>query len=364
MNINDLAVGQTVVDTDGRRWQRTATAWRGVYTDGRPTGDVVVDKTMARKNGLRLVATVEAAPVVAPTPPVEPEPPIAARGPRVLAENRVGARIVAGVPFAEYAAQPGQNVSTLKAMLRSPLHYRHAMTSHKTTPAMVLGTAAHVATLEPERFGEAFAVWDGGRRAGKDWEQFKADNFERDILTADERDEALAIAAAVRACPDAMVYLRQGHAEVSMSWQHDEPEMALKGRVDWLTVVDGCDVVVGLKTTRDLRPREFAAQAARLCYHWQWAFYYDGFERITGRKPAMVEIVVESAAPHAVAVYRIPEHVLERGRQEYRDALTTLAQCEASGVWPGPVVGEVEFDLPGWAYPADEMTIEDAEDAA
>ena len=140
--------------------------------------------------------------------------------------------------------------------------------------------------------------------------------------------------------------------------------MLLKGRVDWLTVVDGCDVVVGLKTTRDLRPREFAAQAARLAYHWQWAFYYDGFERITGCKPAMVEIVVESAAPHAVAVYRIPDHVLERGRQEYRDALTTLAQCETSGVWPGPVVGEVEFDLPGWAYPADEMTIEDAEDAA
>ena len=27
---------------------------------------------------------------------------------------------------------------------------------------------------------------------------------------------------------------------------------------------------------------------------------------------------------------------------------------EATGVWPGPVVGEVEFDLPGWAYPTDE----------
>lgn len=285
---------------------------------------------------------------------------------RTLESTKFG-RIVAGVDFSTYRAAAGVNVSSLKELARSPLHYRYAKDNPKpTTSAMSLGTAAHCATLEPERFAAEFVTWTGGRRAGKEWDAFKADAeaAQRLILTEDERDTALAIAQAVRACPEAMVYLKRGHAEVSMSWQHDEPELALKGRVDWLTVVDGCDVVVGLKTTRDLRPREFAAQAARLCYHWQWAFYYDGFERITGRKPAMVEIVVESAAPHAVAVYRIPEHVLERGRQEYRDALTTLAQCEASGVWPGPVVGEVEFDLPGWAYPADEMTIEDAEDAA
>lgn len=357
MNINDLAVGQTVVDTDGRRWQRTATAWRGVYTDGRPTGDVVVDKTMARKNGLRLVATVEAAPVVAPTPPVEPEPPIAARGPRVLAENRVGARIVAGVPFAEYAAQPGQNVSTLKAMLRSPLHYRHALTSHKTTSAMVLGTAAHVATLEPERFGEAFAIWDGGRRAGKDWEQFKADNSERDILTADERDEAQAIAAAVRGCAEAMLYLATGHAEVSMQWRHDGTGRALKGRADWLTTLDGADVVVGLKTTRDARPREFSRQAAQLGYHLQWAYYCDGFRAVTGRTPVMVEIVVESAAPYDVVVYSIPEPVLTRGRDEYRAALERLDECERSGIWPGCAPGEQEFELPSWAYPEDEADI-------
>lgn len=285
---------------------------------------------------------------------------------RTLESTKFG-RIVAGVDFTTYRAAAGVNVSSLKEFSRSPLHYRYAKDNPKpTTAAMSLGTAAHCATLEPERFAAEFVTWTGAVRRGKEWDAFKADAeaAQRLVLTEDERDTALAIAAAVRACPEAMVYLRRGHAEVSMTWQHDEPEMILKGRVDWLTTIDGADIVVGLKTTRDLRPREFAAQAARLCYHWQWAYYADGYERITGRMPVMVEIVVESAAPHAVAVYRVPEHVLERGRQEYRAALEQLAQCEASGVWPGPVVGEVEFDLPGWAYPADEMTIEDAEDAA
>ncbi len=286
---------------------------------------------------------------------------------RTLESTKAG-RIVAGVDFDVYRAAAGANVSSLKDLARSPLHYRHAKDNPKpATAAMSLGTAAHCATLEPERFAESFVTWAGGIRRGKEWDAFKADaeDARRLVLTEDERDTAQAIAEAVRGTPEAMAYLHRGEAEVSMAWHHDDgPQMLLKGRVDWLTVVKGCDVLVGLKTTRDLRPRKFAAQAADLCYHWQWAYYADGFERITGRLPLVVEIVVESAAPHAVAVYRIPEHVLERGRQEYRDALEQLARCEASGVWPGPVVGEVEFDLPGWAYPADEMTIEDAEDAA
>jgi hypothetical protein len=284
---------------------------------------------------------------------------MSATNPAVLESNKAG-RIVAGVDFARYCAAAGVNVSSLKEFNRSPLHYRHAKDNPKpTSSAMALGTAAHCATLEPERFADSFAVWTGGRRAGREWEMFKADADGRGmaVLTEDERDEALAIATAVRSCPEAMVYLRHGHAEVSMAWHDAETGTACKGRVDWLTAIDGCDVVVGLKTTRDLRPRKFAAQAADLAYHWQWAFYCDGFQAITGRLPLMVEIVVESAAPHAVAVYRIPEHVLERGRQEYRAALATLAECEASGIWPGPVEGEVEFDLPGWAYPEDESEI-------
>ena len=283
---------------------------------------------------------------------------------RTLESTKAG-RIVAGVDFAKYRAAAGVNVSSLKEFNRSPLHFKYARENPKpTTAAMSLGTAAHCATLEPERFAEAFVTWTGGIRRGKEWDAFKADAeaAQRLVLTEDERDTALAIAAAVRGTPEAMAYLRHGHAEVSMAWHDEQSFSMLKGRVDWLTVVDGCDVLVGLKTTRDLRPRKFAAQAADLCYHWQWAFYCDGYRAITGRTPLMVEIVVENAAPHAVAVYRIPEHVLERGRQEYRDALEQLARCEASGVWPGPVVGEVEFDLPGWAYPTDEEPQFDCEE--
>ncbi len=267
-----------------------------------------------------------------------------------LVDNERG-RIKAGVPYEVYSKLPGENVSKLKELRRSPLHYRHACDNpREPSAAMALGTAAHCATLEPDRFAAEFTVWTGGIRRGKEWDAFKAaaESFGASVLTESERATALAIAAAVRACPDAAKYLAAGHPEVSMEWAHNGHQC--RGRVDWLTTLDGADVVVGLKTSRDCRPREFGRQSADLAYHWQWAFYRDGYKAITGRAPFMVEIVVESAAPHAVAVYIIGEAVMTQGRDEYEAALEELAECRASGNWPGPVVGEQELALPAWAY--------------
>jgi hypothetical protein len=150
-----------------------------------------------------------------------------------------------------------------------------------------------------------------------------------------------------------MRYFGAGRAEVSMQWTRPDGR-ACKGRVDWLTEIDGRPVIVGLKTARDCRHFVFAAQAARLAYHWQWAFYEDGFTSVVGARPDLVEIVVESSAPHAIAVYRIGEDTLDQGREEYEAGIAKLAECEASNEWPGPVPTEETLSLPTWAYTADD----------
>ena len=271
--------------------------------------------------------------------------------------------LIYDLPFAAYRALDAVNISSLKHMQRSPLHYRHALTAAaKTSPAMALGTAAHAAVLEPQRFVDEFVVFCGAVRRGKDWDAFSADAEARKltVVTEAERSTALSISESVRACPDAMRYLQAGAPEVTMLW--DCMGIACKGRADWLTPAE--TVLVGLKTTRDCRPREFGRQAAQLGYHLQWAFYADGMQAITGRAPKVVEIVVESAAPHAVAVYVIPDAVLDQGREEYLALLDQLAGCRETDNWPGPIDGEVEFSLPAWVYgDAGDIVISDAEAA-
>jgi exodeoxyribonuclease VIII len=264
------------------------------------------------------------------------------------------APIQSRIPFGDYRAMPAINISTLKELKRSPLHYRHALANPKQSPALTLGTAAHTATLEPERFGRDYAIWtyrtDSGRmspRTGKKWEEFCTVHAGKTILTEDESEEALAIAKSVRSDPIAAKYLEAGEPEVTMNWRlGDRP---CKGRVDWLTRLEG-DVLVGLKSARSVEPFMFGAAAARLGYALQWAFYRDGYEAATGRVPRMVEIVVESAAPYAVVVYDIPEDVIEYGRDEYQQLMAVLERCERENHWPGPAETEQVLSLPSWVY--------------
>jgi hypothetical protein len=256
------------------------------------------------------------------------------------------------VPADEYFALPAVSITRLKELKRSPLHYRHRLEHPAVSAPLTLGQAAHCATLEPERFKRQFAVWSrrtrSGRMAprnGQHWEAFQRLNDTRTILTEDEAAEAAAISIAVRSDQVAMRYLGSGEPEVTMLWEPNR-----KGRPDWITSLNGHPALVGLKTTRDCRHFAFGSQAAKLGYPLQWAWYANGYQTIKGVEPIVVEIVVESAPPHAVAVYRITEDILGYGRDEYESLLEILAECEHSGEWPGPYADEQILTLPSWVY--------------
>lgn len=269
--------------------------------------------------------------------------------------------ITSRMPRAEYDAIDALNISRLKEIKRSPQHYRYRQTHPHTTDAMTLGIATHVACLEPERFATDFVVWEKrtktekqSPRSGKEWLAFKDSCGDRTILTLDEATEARAIAAAVRSSSAAMIYLTSGDPEVTIEAQmHGR---ACRGRVDWLTAINGNPHLVGLKTARDCRHFAFGAQAARLGYHIQWAWYLDLLRAIKDIDIGVVEIVVENTPPYAVAVYRIGPDIIEQGRDDYLQLLTMLTDCENRDIWPGPVPEEEWLTLPSWVYPqADDL---------
>jgi hypothetical protein len=272
-------------------------------------------------------------------------------------------KITSRMPRAEYDAIAALNISKLKAMKRSPQHFRHELDHPREASCLVVGNATHVAVLEPERYVSEFATWtrrtEGGRAAprnGKWWDEFQLANPDKTILTYDENALAQEIAKAVRFDARANKYLAEGEPEVTLEWTLDAAlgSRAAKSRVDWLTHIDGVPYLVGLKTARNCAHFPFGTQAAKLGYHWAWAYYHDAFKAIRGIAPHSIEIVVESEPPHAVAVYRIENDLIEQGREEYWEAAKVLAECEARDEWPGPVPGEEALSLPSWAYHQDD----------
>lgn len=367
LDFDRIPEGARVHDAAGRLWERTGTAWRGLTAAGKPTGDILVDRTM-RRQSLRLLDS--------PAPNPEPKPACRTcdghgEGPCPWGEPPASAfpeGVVHGLSFDEYNAIDALRSSSIKVMRQSPAHYRHALTNPRTSSPLRLGTAAHVAVLEPDRFRRSFAVWDrrtdAGRmspRSGAAWVAFELAAIAKGqtVITEDERDTALIIAEAVRSNPDAARYLQGGDPEVSYFWS--QYGRRCKARADWLTILDGADCIVGLKTARAVDERQFGNQAWKLGYGLQWALYHDGWQTIHKRPPFMVEIVVESAAPHCVAVYTISEDWLEKGREEIEACVERLAECERSGVWPGPVPTERPLPLPAWIGETYELTVTDAE---
>lgn len=269
-------------------------------------------------------------------------------------EQRYG--IFDGMDYETYRAIDAVNYSSLKHMRRSALSYLwHQGNPQPPTLAMQLGTHTHRMILEPDTAGD-FAIWgecEGQNvRRGKVWDQFQAECAlsGKQVITRDERDAMVAMAKAVRTSSLAWHYLEGGRSEVVLVWRDPKFNCDCKARLDKLKRIGGRAVIADLKTTRDCRPFRFGNEAYRLGYHLQLAMYCEGFRVLTGETPEMVEIAVESKAPHELAVYSISEDVLWKGREDYERLMKMRAESERTGVWPPAVEALTDLTLPSYAY--------------
>ncbi len=254
--------------------------------------------------------------------------------------------------FEDYLAIDAVNISTLLHMAKSPAHYRHALMpgAGKDTTALAFGRLVHMAILEPDRYAAEVAIWDGGRRAGKEWTAWQLANAGRVQATEDEHEQCIAMSAAVNGHRAAGAYLASAAAltEQTVKWRHGLG-IDCKGRLDW--VDPGQNLVIDLKTTRDATEFEFGRAAARYKYHTRAAWYADGCAARFGEMPGFVLIAVEKEPPYAVAVYRIGDQALDMGRNDYEKLLIQLKVCRERDEWPG-ICGdsETELMLPEWLY--------------
>ena len=277
-----------------------------------------------------------------------------------------------GLPSDAYHVAPGLSASLISHLLRSPAHYRWVREyGTETTDAMALGTLRHTLLLEPEEFDARYVVQpEGIDRRTKAGKQAHAELLERaegrEIIKQRDVDDAHRLVHAVRAwnkwpllCGKAPV------TERSYWWRDAETGVLCRCRVDMQNDdEDGLALVTDLKTTGDASPRTFVGQCLRLGYHRSAAWYSDGVRAVTGRKVDFVIVAAEYTAPCSVAGYAMTsseamthQHLL--GQKQNREALETLARCEAANDWPGYQSGEIRsLELPPWAIREAEEALE------
>lgn len=241
-----------------------------------------------------------------------------------------------------YETLPGINWSTLRHMRRSPLHYQHAVNHARAdSDTFRVGRLLHALVLEPASVDGAFVVWEGGRRAGKAWTAFRAENAGRTIVTADDMRDALAMAEAVQ-----RVWTPPHHREITLQWIDERTGLACKGRLDALD----SGHVTEIKTTYDAASSVMSRSLARYDYHCQLAHYRTGAIACGLTTPATRAriVAVESSAPYDVVIYDLDDEALIAGEEEVARLLVRVAECAAAGAWPGRYTEPQPLSLPGW----------------
>lgn len=239
--------------------------------------------------------------------------------------------------FEEYRAIKAINFSALKSMKKSAKQFRYDMDHGRPdSTGKQLGRATHVGVLEPEKWNDSFAIYEGKTRKGKDWDKFEQENSHKEILKRNEAEHCLRIAREVRANPVAAHYLSKGRPEYTLQWIHDDTGLSCKARLDFLSEVDGKLTIVDLKGCRNVQAESFRIEAGKNGYHRQFAYYQQGVAKnFDGIVPECVIIAVEFNAPFDVAVFRLEEEALVAGAFDNDEFLQKVKACQEKNEWPG-----------------------------
>ena len=258
-----------------------------------------------------------------------------------------------GLTNEAYHALKAVSPSQIKVLGRSPLHYYDQFLAEdrekrEPTPAMLMGTALHTAVLEPELWDSTIAVpkqaFDRRSKVGKELAaEFERESAGKIVLSPDDADQVRRMADQVRKHPAAGFLLElPGRREASYTWKDPATGLECKTRPDWHS--EDRRIVVDVKTTRDASRAEFAKSIANLDYHVQAAWNQTALEA-----QQFLTIAVESTRPFAVAVYPASGAMIAAGQRRIEAAMTLLAECWQTGIWPGygDLVAE-PIELPGW----------------
>ena len=248
-----------------------------------------------------------------------------------------------GITNAEYHGSGELSRSTAWSLLQScPAKVRYDMNNPKpSSPALVIGSGFHTATLEPEKLDDEFAVKpseiDGqGPRTKhykESFELMQKSEPDKQWLAPADYDLILEMAGSALDNPVLRHYMADINKVVEGTGYFEMEGAKCKVRPD--LYIPGAGVVIDLKSTQDASNRGFTKSVRQFGYLFQACWYMHAL-RLLGEKPKQfVFIAVEKTAPYATAAYTIKESDINKQFSNMERACQLWATCQSSGIWPG-----------------------------
>ena len=189
-----------------------------------------------------------------------------------------------------------------------------------------IGTAAHTAALEPEKFAAEVATMPPyvKRRSGKMWQAFEAEHRGKVILQRSELQAVMAMVSSLRAAAGTWLDA-DGFVEKSLYWKDPVTGLNLRARPDKVICLGDMVLIVDLKTTHINTAREFSFSYRKYNYGIQDIHYREAVKDWFGRDPLFRFLVVQSGGDYCARKFQSTEKQLQLSRDIRRRALDRLA---------------------------------------
>lgn len=245
---------------------------------------------------------------------------------------------ISNLPDKEYFAIPALSSSGIKALLKSPAHFKALETNSFDGRGLRIGTAVHDLVLG----GDNCLEFDGPSLTSKAAKQFIAENPSYKILSKEEMDTAKKVANTLSKNKAWQHVIKDAETEVSFVGEWSDGTKA-KAKADILK--KGNRMVADLKTTSDIH--SFQRSIFNFRYDIQAAWY----SRLFGFDfpvESFLFIAVETAPPYDSRFFVLDEEVIENANEEIDKAIETYRRCIKTEEWPGYEAEIIEVGLPAW----------------
>jgi hypothetical protein len=237
------------------------------------------------------------------------------------------------------------------------------------TEVQKLGSMAHIAMLEPDKFLQIYAVAPAtyikneGKKNEEEvplkdkvcagWKKFKKETEEEGKIPILLKEAELArdMFVALTQNKIAASMLTGGIEECSFFAKCDQTGLMLKARPDYIVDLEGIGkVIVDYKTTGiSLDLEEQSKHTYNLKRHIQAAHHKYVVEKAASCEVSEVCYVVQQTVyPYPVRAFLMPKKHVEIGRDESVEKLQAIADCMAKNSWPYYPEELTPYEAPAW----------------
>lgn len=231
--------------------------------------------------------------------------------------------------------------SSLKTILKSTekFYKEHILGERKPLegPYLDEGTLTHSLILEPDTIERDFAFFEGIRKQGKEWEEFKEQNQDKLVMSKPQKMRCDAYYKAYKERTEATKLIQGGFPEHTIC--SDINGVNIKVRCDYINIDKG--YIVDVKTTAfPAQVDSFKLTMDQYEYDLSAALYLKIVEQYYN-KPFQFYFVVLGKKDLTCEIYKLSESTRENGNRKIFEAVSKYKKCLKSNNWSDTLKKEI-----------------------